>query len=326
MLGRGSDEGGKNYWLSVLNGGNPFAAVINGFCTSKEFNNLCASYGIQPGSVETGPLKPPKPVKNMAKIRAFVTRCYRVILSRDPEAEGLEYWAKALASGEKEAAEIIDGFVNSREYTNKRLGYADSVEVLYNAMLGRGSDADGKAYWIRQLEAGKPFAAIINGFCTSNEFKDLCNQYGITPGSVKVPDKVKGTFTAATSQTGTAREIKQMNEAKLKDFVRRAYVAALGREPGDTEAEHWVWQLRELRIAPAEAARGILTSEEFRSRGIGGEQLIRILYRIYMNRDADEAGLAFWLAKLEAGASPEELMDAFGTSAEFKNILRTFWE
>ena len=109
-------------------------------------------------------------------------------------------------------------------------------------------------------------------------------------------------------------------------FVTHCYRVILGREPGDTEAEHWVWQLKELRIAPAEAAKGILTSEEFRSRGIGVEQLVRILYKIYMNRDADEAGLAFWLAKLDAGASPEELMDAFGASAEFKNILYTFWE
>ena len=57
-------------------------------------------------------------------VEAFVTRCYRIILSRNPDQEGLANWVKSLTSGNKSAAEVVDGFVNSQEFQNKQLNNA----------------------------------------------------------------------------------------------------------------------------------------------------------------------------------------------------------
>ena len=160
---------------------------MNGFCTSTEFGNLCAKYGITPGSVDVSriPVNPPKPKADMNKIRDFVTRCYRVILGRSPDEGGLNDWSNLLYNGRATAAEIVYGFVDSDEFKNRGYSNSDAVEILYNAMLDRGSDADGKAGWVRLLEGGKTLKDVVNGFCVSVEFRGLCSQYGITPGSVK---------------------------------------------------------------------------------------------------------------------------------------------
>jgi len=259
------------------------------------------------------------------QVRAFLSRCYLLMQKREPDEGGLDYWTNAIVKG-KTAAEVVYEFINSNEFRARHLSNREIAEILYLTALNRAPEEEGMTYWLNRFDRGDTMAAIVNGFCESNEFKRICAAYGITSGAVKVSDSVKGVSTAARTETGIAKETRQMSEEKIKEFVFRAYAAALCREPGDAEAEYWVWQLKELKIAPADAAKGILTSNEFKGRGIGGEQLIRILYRVYANREADEAGLAFWLEKLNAGTSQEEIMDGFAASAEFKNIVRSFWE
>ena len=194
MLDRGSDPEGKKNWVNSMNAGSTMKDVINGFCGSVEFGNLCKTYGITPGSVQTGgnsgrqpqptPTQPPKPNADVGKIRAFVNRCYRVILDREADAGGLQYWTDALANGTKEASNIIDGFVYSKEFQGKQMGISDAVEILYNTMLARGSDPEGMKYWVGNMRSGYSLADLINGFCGSVEFGNLCAQYGITPGKV----------------------------------------------------------------------------------------------------------------------------------------------
>ena len=324
MLGREPDSGGKNYWMSVLNGGNPLAVVINGFCTSNEFTALCASYGIQPGSVETGPEKPPKPVKDMTLIRAFVTRCYQVILGRSPDNTGLEYWAKALANGEKEAAEIIDGFVNSNEYRAKNLNHEDSVETLYMAMLGRGSDVGGKAYWVQQLQGGKPFAVIINGFCTSNEFKALCNQYGITPGSVKGVETVAGAVDI--NPNAGAVTVRRVNEEKLRAYIVRSYTVLLEREPSEDEIVYWAGSVLADKMTVAKALHDIVLSNEFAAKRPDNAELVRRLYRVYTGRNPGEGEADAWIARLNEGEPLENIVNGFAASKEFRNVVDAMTE
>ena len=72
------------------------------------------------------------------------------------------------------------------EFTGKQYGFDRQVTILYRTMLNREPDEGGKAYWVGLLQGGNPIAAVINGFCGSEEFTGICARYGITPGSVKV--------------------------------------------------------------------------------------------------------------------------------------------
>ena len=115
-----------------------------------------------------------------------MTRCYQLILGRQPDPVGLSHWVGLLASGNKTASEIIYGFVGSDEFRSKDLSNGDKVEILYRTMLNRGSDSGGKASWTSILNNGNPITTVINGFCGSVEFNNLCIEYGIIPGSINI--------------------------------------------------------------------------------------------------------------------------------------------
>ncbi len=350
MLGRGSDPAGKANWVSKLENGQPFAAVINGFCVSREFKEICASYGINPGSVTV----PAQPAASDEKIRAFVQRCYRIILNRDPDEGGMNTWFNELKSRRKAASEIIDRFVNSPEFSGKNYSNGDSVEILYNAMLGRSSDAAGKANWVGKLENGQPFAVIINGFCVSKEFNQICASYGIEPGTVKIQAlsgmaeeealsmlayKAKAPITkkSETNPTrveiinpsdtidmtiGTAVQAVYVNEEKAKSFINRCYSCILGREANAAELNNWIGQMTNGTKTPDQIARGFLFSNEFKGRNVSNEDLVKILYKVYMNRDADPEGLKTWTEKLDNGTSLNDLLNTFSKTSEFKAVVK----
>ena len=354
MLDRPSDPAGKSSWVSQLEGGKPLQAVINGFCGSAEFGNLCKTYGINPGTVTVPDTQPEAPAASDEKIRAFVSRCYKIILGRDADEGGMNTWSAELASGRKAAAEIIEQFVASAEFQNMKHSNPDAVEILYKAMLGRGSDAAGKSSWVSQLENGQPLTAVINGFCASAEFKGICNSYGITPGTVKVQAlstqadetlsgrnaaqetpvmkktennnvtkvEIVNAGGAENENLGTAVQAVYVNEEKAKEFISRCYRSILGREASQAELDSWIGQMLNGSKTPDQIARGFLFSGEFESRNIGGEELVKILYRVYLNREADAEGLATWTQKLNEGTSLQELLNTFSRTSEFKAVVK----
>ena len=356
MLGRGSDAVGKSSWVSQLENGKPLATVINGFCGSAEFKGICESYGINPGSVTVTEGQEQQAGASDEKIKAFVIRCYKIILGRDADEGGLNTWSNELKSGRKAAAEIIEAFVNSQEFQNKRYSNPDAVEILYKAMLGRGSDAAGKSSWVAQLNNGQPLTAIINGFCGSAEFKTLCDSYGITPGTVKVETTNaqaeeslsgltgKATVTKKTENQnvtkveivnasdtvnenlGTAVQAIYINEEKAKEFIGRCYRSILGREASEAELDSWIGQMMNGSKTADQIARGFLFSGEFKGKSVSNEELVKILYRVYMNREADTEGLATWTQKLDEGTSLQDLLNTFSRTNEFKAVLKKMAE
>ncbi len=321
MLNRDPDPEGLANWTKVLEEGNPFGAVINGFCGSVEFMGLCKEYGIEPGSVKVGP------AGARAKIEAFVTRCYNIILSRDADPSGLADWADSLEQGTRSAAEVIDGFINSQEFLNRKLSNEASVTILYNAMLNREPDATGLMNWTNLMNQGAPYAMVINGFCESEEFNNICREYGINAGSVTVrgTSEKAASITPASISPKTAtkavRAPEYTNEEKIREFVRHCYLSVLGREADEKGLNHYTELILKGKNTPKQVAHNFIFSDEFRNRMPGNEELIRILYRLYLYRDADEAGLADWIEQLSGGMTLESVVNGFSNSDEFKALI-----
>ena len=321
MLDRKSDEGGMKYWLGYLRAGNPIGVVINGFCNSTEFRKLCSSYGIKPGSVQTGTVKPPVEVKEVPKedpnkvekIRAFVTRCYRVILGREPEAAGLNDWTNQLKAGKKCAAEIIEGFVSSNEFRNKHLSDSDCVEILYKAMLDRASDAGGKKHWLSYLNGGNSLSVVIDGFCRSTEFTKLCNTYGIKPGSINVGE-IKPPVAVLDDS--------QMN--KIREFVTRCYKVILGRNPDTGGLNDWTNQLAKGKKTASEIINGFMTSNELKNKKLGMGDTVELLYQAMLGRSSDANGKKYWMSVLNGGNEIGVVINGFCNSNEFKKLCESY--
>ena len=335
MLGRAADEGGKAGWVDALNQGYSLQHIIAGFCGSPEFTAICQGFGIDPGTVTAGPVNPQPadddemPDTPRGKIEAFVKRCYKLILNRDADEGGLKGWSDALETRAATAAQIIDGFVRSDEYTSRNISNADSVDILYRTMLDRAADEGGKAGWVDAMAQGYTLQHIINGFCGSDEFTAICDRFGIIAGSVAVSGVMLKREAITPEGDEEAAPVIYVNftseytdEAKVKAFVEHCYEAVFGRE-GDAEGvAAYTKLIMDGKKTPKKVAYEFIFSPEFQNRLPGNEAFIEILYRLYFDRVPGAEELAGWVAMLEGGAGLEEIVNGFATSDEFKAIIK----
>lgn len=90
---------------------------------------------------------------SQAWIDRIVTRFYQDTLGRDPDAEGLQYWANEIATGHRSVAEVAGELYASDEYYRGLGGGTDTswVADLYQKILHRSADQDGLRYWVSQV-------------------------------------------------------------------------------------------------------------------------------------------------------------------------------
>ena len=71
-----------------------------------------------------------------------------------------------------------------------------------------------------------------------------------------------------------------------------------------------------------QAVKAILLSDEAQVKLAADEDFVKVLYRLYFDREADAEGLAFWTEKLNAGESREAVVNVFEESDEFRAVLK----
>lgn len=159
---RAPDTDGLADWLSRMKAGLSRADTLNGFVFSAEYAQLVQDYKIEPN------------------LEAFVRRFYRECLDREPDLTGLHYWVDALQNRSKAGADIARGFIMSPEFGNRGIEDDHFMEILYRAFFGRPPDAAGLSHWLAELEQGKDRGDVLDGFIYSDEFRALCNTFGIS--------------------------------------------------------------------------------------------------------------------------------------------------
>ncbi len=236
-------------------------------------------------------------------IDAFVTRMYRIILEREPDA-GSSTWVNGLRDGSMTGVRVADGFVLSEEMLNKDISNEDFVKILYRAFFGREADADGLATWKGLLDAGCKKTYVFAGFANSTEFGNLCAEAGIVQG--------RATEYLADRQTGLSEQ-----DYKVWCFVERMYTEVLGRTADEGGVRTWVGVLQDGSYTGVKVAKGFLMSEEFLAKNMTNEEYVRIMYRAFFGRDADPEGLATWTNALATGWTKQEVFAGFANSGEF---------
>lgn len=239
-------------------------------------------------------------------VRNFVKRLYRVILNREAEENGLNAWTKQLMDRKASGAQIVCGFVESDEFMQRGLTNEEVVEIMYLAMLDRASDDVGREGWTKILDGGCSYVYIVNGFAGSAEFNGICNTYGIDAGIVDT-------------------DRKRDRNPQLTQFVSRCYTQALGRQYEVNGLENWCDAIISRRNTPKQAAQMFIFSDEFLQKDLSSEEYIKVLYRTFMGREADEVGLNGWIEVLESGREDRmKVLEGFSDSVEFAGILESF--
>lgn len=103
-----------------------------------------------------------------------IARLYLAAFNRIPDKDGLTFWLTVHRNGASDA-QIADIFTRSPEFETKygaSVGTDAFIELLYNNVLGRGSDQSGKQYWTKLIDAGMTRGEVLNSFAQSNEHKN----------------------------------------------------------------------------------------------------------------------------------------------------------
>ena len=239
------------------------------------------------------------------QLEGFVTRCYSLVLEREPDATGLAGWADQLEEGSICGAHVAYGFFFSPEFINKNVSNETFVTLLYNVFLNRAPDATGLAGWTQQLNEGASREAVYAGFANSQEFFNLCSDYGIATGFY-----VQG--------------VDYNSQKNVNAFVARLYSKCFGRLPDQGGQSGWVSQLLNGQTSGASAGYGFFFSPEFINRNTSDADYVKTLYNVFMGRAADEGGLNYWLEQLSSGMSREDVFRGFAHSAEYTTICESF--
>ncbi len=128
-----------------------------------------------------------------------IHQLYVSYFGRAADASGADYWGDVylagLNAGKSDAliiAEMAGAFAQSVEFATNypaTLSAAAFVDKIYMNVLGRVADADGKAYWVAQLESGAVaksdfIVAIVNAVeaqgPTSSDYQYLENRVQVS--------------------------------------------------------------------------------------------------------------------------------------------------
>ncbi|MCQ2529460.1 MAG: DUF4214 domain-containing protein [Saccharofermentans sp.] len=105
----------------------------------------------------------------------------------------------------------------------------------------------------------------------------------------------------------------------VEGFCERLYTCALGRASDPAGVKSWVDAIKGGADG-AKAARGFFFSDEFINKKLDNKEYVTRLYKTFMDREPDAAGLNAWVEALEKGASREKVFDGFVNSVEWANI------
>ena len=240
----------------------------------------------------------------LVSIRNFVARLYSKVLGRQPDAAGMDTWSNALYTGKMTGGQVVQNFFNSTEFNNKNVTDEQYVDFLYETLFDRKADA-GKKTWTDVLSSGVTRTGVLKGFVDSEEFATLCANYGIIKGTIPLTENRDLNYGA----TG---------------FVYRLYTVALEREADVKGLNDWTGWIVNKQQTPQQVAYGFIFSSEFINKNYSDYDYCVKMYRVFLNREPDGAGISTWVGLLDAGKSRKEVFDGFVNSVEFTNLIKSY--
>lgn len=118
--------------------------------------------------------------------------------------------------------------------------------------------------------------------------------------------------------------VQVVDEAKIKAFVSRLYAECHGRNPDTDGLNYWVTKLVNGSLTGADVGREFVFSNEYIRKNTSNDQYVEMLYNVFMDRQSDAEGKAYWIGCLEQGLSREYLFRGFAQSSEYLNICSSY--
>ncbi|MCR5476384.1 MAG: DUF4214 domain-containing protein [Lachnospiraceae bacterium] len=165
---------------------------------------------------------------------------------------------------------------------------------------------------LEEAPAGEEVAVIHEKH--DGTFETIPAEYDPETKTVSFRTKSFSNFAIATRGQADPTAV---NEAAAGGFLGNLYQLTLGREPDAEGAEYWMNRLTSREVCATELVFGFLNSPEYKAKEKTDEEYVQELYRIFLQREADAEGLAYWTGMLAQGTSRDAVAAGFANSAEF---------
>ncbi len=305
LLGRDADENGLNAYVSQLDTGTSRSSVMKQILSSLEFTKVSANFDLQVGSIaESQNVDVSQTSVNSSLASEYVTRLYRVLLDREPDADGLAHWTEKLTKREMSASGVAASIAASDEFNARSLSNGDYVQALYLALLNRNVDGYGWTTYMTALANGRSRSWVFASICASAEFRNLFGEVNVVPGTVSPSSYPIGGNT--------------VNETAAGEFVDRVYLNMLGRYPDAEGRNNYVQILLNRQMSAAGVAAQIASSGEARNRDLTRSDFVNNVYWALLGRSVDAAGLKTYTDALANGYSRSWVFTKICASPEFQ--------
>ncbi|MCM1081985.1 MAG: DUF4214 domain-containing protein [Clostridium sp.] len=110
----------------------------------------------------------------------------------------------------------------------------------------------------------------------------------------------------------------------VERFVIRLYDKCLDRLPDAVGISTWTNILYRKTGTGASVAKGFVYSPEYKNKNTSNEAYVEMLYRVFLDREADADGKAFWVDLLNQGMSRDYVFRGFVESPEYTGICQSY--
>lgn len=223
-----------------------------------------------------------------------------------------DYDANHYAANPKIVTDANDNVIimwEERTYSTYQYGDNESVVAFYTVL-----NAEGKVVTpVKKMDGVRLCAdadpVCLNGavyWATNDEKGARLNVLKYTDNKGEAPDPNE--------------DITDADKEVVDAFVTRLYRDCLGREPEAAGLSGWSEQLCNRKIDGATIGAGFVFSDEYMNKGTTKTEYIKMLYKVFMGREADEAGLTYWKNQMSAGKTREDVFKGFVDSKEYTEI------
>jgi hypothetical protein len=109
-----------------------------------------------------------------AGIEGRIARLYAAYFGRDPDTAGFDFWKARIAAGDWTNDNAATFFSQSDEFVaayGANLTNEQFIDLVYQNVLGRAGDAEGRAFWLGKLDSGSSRGTVMLQFSDSAEFR-----------------------------------------------------------------------------------------------------------------------------------------------------------
>jgi hypothetical protein len=248
-----------------------------------------------------------------------------LMLGRDADTAELERWTVPLQSGSTSVADFLMALLRSDEFGSRHahFGMTDRayVSFLYRLLLDRDADPGGLDSYSGELQRGMSRENLAAGIMESDEFSS--RHPALSKAAAIEPSPAEAAAIEPSPDSKRNCDLAQIESAKsaATRAVSYGHCLMLGRDAETADFGRWTVALESGSTSVADFLITLLRSDEFGARhaqsGMTDRAYVSFLYRLLLDRDADQGGLDSYSSELQRGLTRENLAVGIMESSEF---------